>query len=272
MERILITVKTYPTLSDKYGELVCTAGLREDGTWVRIYPLPFRSLDELQKFKKFQWIDVSLQRNTKDLRSESFRPISTFDITVGQEMKDVEERRQMINSTEIFTNLQYLVSRAKGKEKLSLATFKPTKILDVKAELVERDWDAQKLAEVTDRCNRPTLFDSLEESRKVFKVVKKIPYKFSYIFEDDQGGNSHKLMIEDWEIGMLYLNCLKKYPDEKTAVQKVLDKYRKIAEERDVYLFLGTTLQFHNIAPQPFIIIGVFWPPKLPESQQRTLF
>ena len=28
LERILITVKTYPTLSAKYGELVCTAGLR----------------------------------------------------------------------------------------------------------------------------------------------------------------------------------------------------------------------------------------------------
>ena len=27
IERILITVKTYPTLSSKYAELVCTAGV-----------------------------------------------------------------------------------------------------------------------------------------------------------------------------------------------------------------------------------------------------
>ena len=40
--RILVTVKTYPTLSRKYGETVCTAGVRADGTWVRIYPVPFR--------------------------------------------------------------------------------------------------------------------------------------------------------------------------------------------------------------------------------------
>jgi hypothetical protein len=33
-ERILITVKTYPTLSRKYGETVCTACVREDGSWV----------------------------------------------------------------------------------------------------------------------------------------------------------------------------------------------------------------------------------------------
>ena len=29
-QRILVTVKTYPTLSRKYGETVCTAGIRED--------------------------------------------------------------------------------------------------------------------------------------------------------------------------------------------------------------------------------------------------
>src|SRR3989449_11719239 len=41
-ERVLITVKTYPTLSRKYGETVCTAGVREDGSWGRVYPVPFR--------------------------------------------------------------------------------------------------------------------------------------------------------------------------------------------------------------------------------------
>ena len=51
-QRILITVKTYPTLSRKYGETVCTAGLREDGSWVRMYPVPFRRLDEAEQDPK----------------------------------------------------------------------------------------------------------------------------------------------------------------------------------------------------------------------------
>ncbi len=42
LTKVLITVKTYPTLSAKYDELVCTAGFREDGTWIRLYPVPFR--------------------------------------------------------------------------------------------------------------------------------------------------------------------------------------------------------------------------------------
>ena len=74
-QRVLITVKTYPTLSRKYGETVCTAGVREDGTWVRIYPVPFRRLDEKQQYSKYDWVECRLQRNTVDVRPETFRPV-----------------------------------------------------------------------------------------------------------------------------------------------------------------------------------------------------
>ena len=70
-DRILITVKTYPTLSRKYGETVCTAGVRPDGSWVRIYPVPFRRLGEAEKYKKFDWIECSLVRSRSDPRPET---------------------------------------------------------------------------------------------------------------------------------------------------------------------------------------------------------
>ena len=35
LTKVLITVKTYPAISNKYDELVCTAGFLEDGTWIR---------------------------------------------------------------------------------------------------------------------------------------------------------------------------------------------------------------------------------------------
>jgi hypothetical protein len=58
-ERILITFKTYPRLSKTYGETVCTAGLREDGSWIRLYPVPFRRLDESQQHSKYETRMVS---------------------------------------------------------------------------------------------------------------------------------------------------------------------------------------------------------------------
>lgn len=73
-ERVLITVKTYPTLSRKYGETVCTAGVRGDGTWIRIYPVPFRRLDEKEQYRKFDWLECRLIRSPSDPRPERSGP------------------------------------------------------------------------------------------------------------------------------------------------------------------------------------------------------
>ncbi len=74
--KVLIAVKTYPTLSAKYDELVCTAGFLEDGTWIRIYPLPFRKKAYHEQYKKYDWIELDLVKNESDFRPESFRPLS----------------------------------------------------------------------------------------------------------------------------------------------------------------------------------------------------
>ena len=73
--RILITVKTYPTPSSKYDELVCTAGVREDGSFIRLYPIDYRYKPYWEWFEKYQWIEVNIERRTQDYRPESFRPI-----------------------------------------------------------------------------------------------------------------------------------------------------------------------------------------------------
>ncbi len=39
-----VGAKTYPNLSSKYKETVCTAGINEYGEWVRIYLIPYISL------------------------------------------------------------------------------------------------------------------------------------------------------------------------------------------------------------------------------------
>lgn len=70
-------------------------------------------------------------------------------------------------------------------------------------------------------------------------------------------------MIEDWEIGMLYWNCLRQTDgDERAALAMVRKKYIDEFMLRDLYLFLGTTRQYHGWAKNPFVIIGVFYPPK----------
>lgn len=73
-KRILVTVKAYPNPSKKYGETVCVAGIDVDAKkWVRLYPIPFRDLDEDKKFKKYAIIGVRAIKAVDDKRPESYR-------------------------------------------------------------------------------------------------------------------------------------------------------------------------------------------------------
>ena len=149
-EKVLITVKKYPTLSEKYGELVCTAGVKEDGSWIRIYPFPFRRFKEYRRFKKYTWIELPLRRNSSDPRPESYRPAGWDEIkileTIGTK-NNWEARKKIILKDNIYNNIDLLIKRAKENQ-LSLAVFKPTEILDFTWDEVDKEWDKKKLESV----------------------------------------------------------------------------------------------------------------------------
>jgi hypothetical protein len=150
--KVLIAVKTYPTLSAKYDELVCTAGFREDGTWIRIYPLPFRKKAYHEQYKKYDWIELDLVKNESDFRPESFRPLSLeSEVNIIGHIdtsSDWEERRKMCLG-KIYFNLTELITEAKDKKICtSLTVFKPSEILDFTSEPVDRAWDKSKLAKL----------------------------------------------------------------------------------------------------------------------------
>lgn len=274
LTKVLITVKTYPSLSTKYDELVCTAGFKEDGSWVRIYPIPFRKLDYGDRYKKYQWIEIDLEKNPSDFRPESFKPRDTMDIhlTTLDEIKTEnswQSRKDIVFKKGIHSNLTKLIAEAKDRNLItSLAVFKPTEILDFKIESVDRDWNPKKLETVKGKRMQLNLFQQ-DKPEDLFQVVKKLPYKFSYVFIDDNGRQSD-LMIEDWEIGELYWKCFNKHNDEKLAIEDVKKKYwDDFVKKKDLYFFLGTTKLNHYRAPNPFVIIGVFYPPY---NVQQRLF
>jgi hypothetical protein len=270
--KVLITVKTYPTISSKYEELVCTAGFTEDGRWIRIYPIQFRKKSYSEQYKKYDWIELNLIKNKSDFRPESYRPYSFDDeilIVKNIDTKNNWAERKNIVLKKVYENLTELISEAHDKKVCtSLATFKPTKVLDFTIEKVEREWDKTKIAKLEAEQKQGNLFMQPENP---FEVVKKLPYKFSYIFEDNTSTQS-KLMIEDWEIGQLFWNCLAKHEgNEQKACEDVRKKYfDDFAQTKDLHFFLGTAQLHHYVSKNPFMIIGVFYPKK--EQSQQTLF
>jgi hypothetical protein len=275
-EKILITVTTYPLPSRSYDELVCTAGLREDGSWIRIYPVPLSFLTGLKNAErttqtKYTWFDMDLERRKDDFRPESYSPkdYSFKDLKIGEtiDTKNNWKARKELCLKNIFTNLTDLIEESKAPANTSLATFKPTKILKFIVKKDDDDWkpvwkDLQK---------QMNLFIVGEEEGQ--KLFRKVPYKFYYQFEDDKGRKS-KLMIEDWEIGQLYWNCLKSADgNPEKALLKVREKYETdFIANKDIHFFMGTTMEWHRRrGKNPFVIIGVFYPKKEEPKDESQL-
>lgn len=270
-ERVLITVKTYPTLSRKYGETVCTAGIREDGSWIRIYPVPFRRLDEQQQYSKYDWLECDLARNSSDPRPETYRPLDSNQLVpvdhIGTERDWEERRRLLLKTAKVYDRLDDLIAEAKDNT-TSLAVFKPSRVINFTWEEEDRDWDVNKLKQMRDAYSQHDLFED-NEWRRTFQVIPKLPYSFSYKFEDISGRQS-ELQILDWEAGALYGNCLRSCEgNEQLALAKVRQKYFDEFTARDLHFYLGTTQQFHFVAPNPWVIIGVL---PIPYENQLDLF
>lgn len=270
-KKVLITVTTYPLPSRSYDELVCTAGVLENGNWIRIYPVPLSFLLDLKgsgkvNNVKYTWIELDLTKRTDDFRPESFSPqhYDFRDLKLHNRLdtKSNWQLRKDICLQKVYTNLTQLIEDSKAPSNISLASFKPTEITGFEIEEDEREWkdewkELRKQGDLFATENNPEI------------LIPKLPYKFFYRFTDD-AGKSSRLMIEDWEIGALYWNCLRSAEgNEKIALEKVREQYESnFIQNKDIYFFLGTTREWHmRRAKNPFVIIGVFYPKKETQTQ-----
>ena len=152
-EKVLIAVKTYPVLSDRYTELACTAGFREDGSWIRLYPIPFRLLDGDKQYNKYQWVEVDTVRNNADPRPESHKVVNVDRINLlgkvdtGKHRDWAERRSLILAKNTIYTNKAEIIRKAHNNE-LSLVIFKPSKISAFTIEEEEPEWSEAKNLEV----------------------------------------------------------------------------------------------------------------------------
>lgn len=269
--KVLITVKTYPLPSSDHGEVVCTAGLLESGDWIRMYPISSSMYDE-KKYPKYSWVSMNLIKHPSDFRAESYMP----KIGLDEPIQFIEKmgtdaywaaRKEFVHK-EIFTSMNELISLSKSANR-SLATLRPLKIVDFIIEETDRDWKPQW----QEKLKQLRMFDLNDDGQaKPKRVIRKVPYIFKYKFLSEGDSKPRELSIHDWEIGTLYWNSLRQADgDEEFAKSLVRKKYfDEFVAQKDILLFLGTTYEFHKRrVDNPFIIIGVFYPPK---TQQLSLF
>ena len=251
--KLLIIVKTYPTVSGKYDELVCTAGICPHLGFVRLYPVPFRYLDYEKQYRKYQWIEVQAEKNPKDPRIESYRPQSETIKVIGKPMDTANgwaERRQVV-----LPWLSQSVEELTAGER-SVGIIRPAEIRGMQVLPVARDWSPAARAKLSQG-------KLLGVHRK---MLRKLPYKFQYLFRcDDNHCKGHRLMVADWELGSLYFKVVDESGgDEQAAVAKVEDKFLRelCGPKKDTCLFVGNTLTH----PNSWLVLGVFFPPVAPQE------
>lgn len=250
--RVLVTVKTYPHPSRGYQELVCTAGITEAHEWVRLYPVDYRYRPRHQQFEKYQWISVGLGRRGagNDNRKESRRPNLESIQILGEPLSSKNgwwARRVIIDEMPHYT-LNELKAQY-DREKRSLGIVRPKRVIDLKIQADDEQWKPEW----------QSLFAQIRLFGPQQKPLRKLPYKFSYLFECEDSVKPHTAMIEDWELGTLFLKEEARLGSAEKAAESVRKKYldEMCADSKDTRFFMGTTFPYNS-----WVVVGVFWPPK----------
>lgn len=269
-QRILILCKSYPSPSARYVETSCVAGMTEDGQLVRLFPVPFRLVEDKRQFRKWQWISARVRRAQDDARPESHRvSVDTIQLH-GQPLPtsgDWIERRDAIKAVPVFDSFADLET-ARESRGVTLGLLRPARLLGLDITPVENpDWTDDERAKLLQEQQQGSLFDAVEDQQSL-KTLRKLPFDFHYryVCETATGIAEHRHKLVDWEAGALYWK-LRGRPDWQSAFrQKFFIQFCK----KDLVFLLGTIHRF----PKQWLIVSVLYPPRLPIGQagQQALF
>lgn len=78
--------------------------------WIRMYPIPFRFLQDQKQYPKYAWVNIDLIRNTKDFRPESYRlKNENFSVLEKLGTSDSWTVRKSFIQKEVFTSMEDLI-------------------------------------------------------------------------------------------------------------------------------------------------------------------
>jgi len=232
----VILIKAAPQLGERHGETVCCAGIDIHGHWLRLYPVSFRSLEDGQKFGRWDRIRFKWRLPKDDHRIES-RRVDQDSIEIVGELKASE--RQRFLSRLIVDGLD--AERAAGR---SLALLK-AKVIGFK---IERKKDAEiekETARFADYRKQQNLFNS-----EPIIPYKPCPYRFKYRYETADG--LREGTCQDWEIEATFFNW-SKLSREAEALKRMSKVFGDDYPRKGMLFAVGT----HSLYPDTWLINGV---------------
>jgi len=243
----VVLIKAAPQVSQRHGETVCCAGIDLYGNWLRLYPVAFRTLEDGQRFGRWDRIRFKWRRPHDDGRSESRRVDQMSIEIVGHIPK--KEREPFLNRT-VVTSLQR--ERNAGR---SLALLRAR----IDEFLIERRADADITSDIA-------RFEKLRAQADLFNVKTAIPYnpcpyRFKYRYRTDDGDREGT--CQDWEIEATFFNWSRRYGEE-WALHEMRCVFGDEYPRKGMLLAMGT----HSLYPDVWLINGVI---RLDDDGQQAL-
>lgn len=242
----VVVIKAAPQVGKRHGETVCCAAIDLYGNWLRLYPISFRSLDEGQKFSRWDRIQFKWRKPSDDQRTES-RRVEQQSIEVVGKLRQADRLRFLAKS--VVTSLD-----RERKEGRSLALLKPR---------IKRFWSERKSDE--ELAKERLLFEAARAQADLFaKAVipySPCPHTFHYQYETDDGDRTGT--CQDWEIEATFYRWSKIY-GETDALQKISSVFGEEMPKKGLVLAMGT----HSRWPDIWLINGVI---RLDDIHQGSL-
>ncbi len=235
-DECLILVKALPHRSSNYFETVCCAGVGRDHAWRRLYPVPFRILQEGQKFGRWNWIKYQFTSPAHDGRKESQKVVPES-ISPTSTVRS-EDRARIAAS---FTRESTDEAASRGE---TLTLIKPAEVrLSWK-----RKSDAELVAETrkhADLVRQSSMFDPSATP------LRPCPYEFSFRWTCETG-KTHVHACDDWETSTAFFRRRQAH-GEIGALKSLRETYEGEYMKRGMRFALGT----HSRRDTQWLLVGV---------------
>ena len=231
---VLVNCKTYPAVSTKYLETVCTRGISRDGSFIRLYPVPFRFLEEKEQYNRWDVIRVRAHRDTKDTRLESWHldvgaPIDVIDSVNSERHRWEWMHRGVFESAASMESM----GRTNG-----LVEIIPEELY---WEPEEKTWSPGQLA----LFKHGNLF---HDESKMRSLSERVPWQFKLRLIEKNTGQKFDQKVLAWSYYQGFRNNFRENNDAQAALAEVRDRvHRSILDpQKAVFAIFGTHSRFKH--------------------------
>jgi hypothetical protein len=239
--RVTVLVKAAPRVGRTHGETVCCAGIDPNAGWVRLFPVVFRTLDEVQKFARWDIISYRA-RSPKDVRFES-RRVDHHSIRVVDRVRP--SRRQELLARHLVESLDR--EHEAGR---SLALIRPRNPVFFWTRKDQAAFDADADASQFMEWHRRETEGLFGSEGKRLSPYTPSRYRFGYRYRTADGDREGT--CQDWEIEATFLRWEREY-GEAGALQRLQQTFGVDYVNRGFVLAMGT----HKAYPSQWLINGI---------------